>query len=339
MPLLIAAVCYCACVAVWQFAVVPEFPPRVFQSGSSDGPIVWIDSIGSFKSQGHVEGASSLVVGDSRTKDAIHLDVLADGGIENPAVLWAAAVPLTRILPAAEELSPRNLIVCLSALSLAAESDDLLTAVFRGESPPMGDSTTQDEFDSWKERRAEELLLDGFERSEVIGFFKEFTRLSRQYAERRAWTPRAIDTRLGEWLDSKRMDTLRVTQPQYWLISWFYRTDLHRSDATYKSMAESFVASEWSPIREQIIAKLISIRESGMNVVCVRLPLSPNLLAFEEQAVKSEEFEELCDRAGVSYFDYSTGPYSTHDGSHLTFESAERFNVQLARDAMTVFGE
>lgn len=72
------------------------------------------------------------------------------------------------------------------------------------------------------------------------------------------------------------------------------------------------------------------LRHRGWEVVCLRLPIHPELADLEDVHVPPELVEQLCSQLGLPLLDHRRGNYATLDGSHMGPNESRRFSSDLA---------
>lgn len=141
-----------------------------------------------------------------------------------------------------------------------------------------------------------------------------------------------IDFLLDEWLDARRRAATCVVGTKTWGQSWFYEPNPARSNAVYVKRLREATRKQRSTATYELFEVMRGLVSDGWQLVCVRLPLSPQLLRIEEAAFPSSLFVQLCDKLGVPFLDYSLSDYATHDGTHLAAGDAARFSADLAAE-------
>ncbi|UOQ99752.1 hypothetical protein MUN81_09695 [Hymenobacter sp. 5317J-9] len=86
--------------------------------------------------------------------------------------------------------------------------------------------------------------------------------------------------------------------------------------------------------RLQALRQTVHFLQQHGQVVLVRLPVGPSLLALEDtyQPDFDGQIRRLAAQAAVPYLDYSRAPYATTDGNHLQRSASGPFSRQLASD-------
>jgi len=92
--------------------------------------------------------------------------------------------------------------------------------------------------------------------------------------------------------------------------------------------------SHLSAERLASLRQLIALLKPHGQVVVVRLPTGPAMVALENQyqPAFTQLMRQTTTALGVPYLDYLTQPYTTTDGNHLWRGAAHRFSQRLADD-------
>jgi hypothetical protein len=101
--------------------------------------------------------------------------------------------------------------------------------------------------------------------------------------------------------------------------------------ATYRALAAS---SQLAGIRLSYLKATIEYLRQHGQVVLVRLPTGPEMVAVESQYQPDfdQAMQQLARSCGVPYFNYLALPYPTNDGNHLTRTAAAQLSQRLADD-------
>ena len=336
---LFGAACYVGLVAGWQSVVVPLLPPKVYDDNELEGTLIWAEPLGVFETQGLVDQARTLVVGDSRARYDILLPDFASSGFEESAILWGPASKLNTLLDAARRYPARRLVVCLSTLSLCNTIRTTLAQFEQGEGPPELFEGSDEALNEWRQRRITGLVADGrrSERAaEVVDGWLDFYGHN---LPRSGWSRASLDSDLNQKLDWVRLSLVRAISTSTWRTSWDHLLDETSSEESYERNLEKRDLEEYQESCREIASQLARLREDGWKVVCVRLPVSDGLHELELRYVSDQSFEELCREAGVPYLDYSKYEGVTRDGSHLIQAEAVEFTRLLANDLKQLDGQ
>jgi len=98
------------------------------------------------------------------------------------------------------------------------------------------------------------------------------------------------------------------------------------------------VAQHLSAGRLQALRHTIRLLKHYGQVVLVRLPVGPSLLALEQNYQPGFDplMRQTATDLAVPYLDYSAQPYATTDGNHLQRDASSAFSQQLANDLAKV---
>ncbi len=151
-------------------------------------------------------------------------------------------------------------------------------------------------------------------------------------------SPEKIDFLLNDWLDVHRRGATFVLGTKSWRRSWFYEANPSRNNATYRRRLRESTRLRRTAATTELRDMLRGLARDGWEFVCVRLPLSRQLLRIEERAYPSAFFDQLCSNLEVPFLDYSRSEYDTHDGTHLAADDSARFSADLASTLRDVMG-
>ena len=147
----------------------------------------------------------------------------------------------------------------------------------------------------------------------------------------RGWSRDGFERTLDLWTNSLQNRLVRTVNPRDWDTSWFARPEPNASTANYQRRLDRRTQPQRSQGLREAFELLHGLREDGWDVLCIRLPISEQLLAVEQDLFGGWQFETLCRRARVGYLDFTSLSYPTVDGSHLTAAGATAFSEHLAR--------
>lgn len=88
-----------------------------------------------------------------------------------------------------------------------------------------------------------------------------------------------------------------------------------------------------STLTRQLFEYVRRWRQAGIEVLAMRLPTSPAMLALEnnESGFDQERFVREFEKAGGSWIELEQNGYHSYDGSHLHKDAAIKLSVQIAR--------
>ncbi|QDV06120.1 hypothetical protein Poly30_16250 [Planctomycetes bacterium Poly30] len=327
----LTAATYAGALAVWA-SLARSFPERIERPSQARGITHWVkDGEVPLTIEGRLEGASTLVIGDSRTWMAVDRAVL-DGSRFGPScVLWGSGGDLRVLLDEAAKRSPERLVVGLSPHSMGPDSNRVFTEVARERFPVFrAKEASPSSVRRW--RREEQVHLEGLGfPANLVSIFLD--RLQNQFLRERALhrDPRA---RLEAWLDAKvqrfRFDHVYTVKPARWRRSWLSVNDPTIDEAPYRMRLGTDRFQEGREgFRQEIIDRLRVVAAKTPTVV-VRFPLSPQVRAAEDETAPAAWLAEIAEIVGVPYVDFGTTGV-TADGSHVTTDTATRLTADLVQ--------
>ncbi|MFT6830276.1 MAG: hypothetical protein ACJAZN_000430 [Planctomycetota bacterium] len=309
--------------------VVPSFPDRNERPAQGRGITHWVsDSVIPLTIEGHLDGARTIAIGDSRTWMAVDRATLDASEFGPSAVFWGSGGDLRVLLSEAVKLNPERLIVGLSPHSMGPAVNRLFAEVAR-EKAPAFDATgaTPASVRRWKREETAHLVGAGFPENLVTIFL---SRLQDQFL-REYDLHHHPTARLEAWLTAEvqrfRFDHVYTLKPSRWGKSWLSINDPAIDAPGYRARlgADHFQNGK-DGFRDEILAGLRAVAAKFPTVV-VRFPLSPEVRAAEDAAVSPEWLASIAAEVGVPYVDYGARD-GTADGSHVTTFAA----VDLTKD-------
>ena len=146
-------------------------------------------------------------------------------------------------------------------------------------------------------------------------------------------TPQArVDRWLNERTGEVRHELVRTVDPALWRRQWLpERTDVLAPEG-YKMLMHVEDREANRAGLEHVISLIVQLESEGWDILCVRIPITPELLAVEDRGLPGEWIAEACERAGLRYLDLVAVPHVTDDGSHMTGPSADVFSELLATE-------
>ena len=325
LPLVVGAVVYAGLLVAWQAGLAPRLPDQVFAIDAAGEGILW-SPLGPYRASDDWRECEVLVVGDSRV-GSVEPGLVAAELDRSCGVLWSGGAEVWELIDMARDTGPRTLVAAVSPLSLLhpkPEGLDLLEQV------PESFADV-DELKEWMEGARRHFLDLGLEASSVDAVLGQWFTVERRKIERRELSTAEIDRRLGDRVDVWRSRRVRTLSSGPWRDSWFETVDTSASNESYRVSLRPETRAEREANFESLTERLRALVEAGWRVVCVRLPLAPELLEIEEDSVPSERFARLAAEAGVPFLDYSRADYLTGDGTHMTVTSGRRFSRELGR--------
>jgi hypothetical protein len=143
---------------------------------------------------------------------------------------------------------------------------------------------------------------------------------------------RRVDANLSSALLELRVRCLDLVASDLWRRGWDFPFNPKRNSASYKRQLREETRAQRGiefALLEQSLRSLVS---EGIEVICVRLPISRELMGVEQSDRRLRVYGQMCARVGVPYLDYSLEDYVTYDGSHLARDEAERLSRALVAD-------
>lgn len=330
-PFLAVLLAYPLLIGLWQGWLVPEMPERPRRVGSRVELPIWVGAgHGPFTTEGPVETADVLFLGDSRVTNGLYLDRFEEAGLGDCALVWAGGAKIQSLLAAAEHLKPGRLVLTLSALEFSYINQDIQEIIVAVPWPDFEKGDARAQLESWRESRAQALGEAGHRPQDFESILSRIEDLIWTSWEEHAATTSGLDVRWSRAVSDARMRAVHTVATGSWDRSWFQPLDPHQSDNAYRGKLKIPPKKDHGKALERAARGIKKLRKQGIDVVCVRFPMSPSLLAIEETFITREQFAEICESAGVPYLDHSQDTYSTRDGAHLTAPSPEAFSRALA---------
>lgn len=139
-----------------------------------------------------------------------------------------------------------------------------------------------------------------------------------------------IDERFGHQLRAAHRALVRPLEPRHWFEGWFQRNSADDDQPYYRRLLGPETREQRAERLRALEAELRALRAAGWEIVCVRLPIAPTMRAVENEAFERTEFDALCRRVGLPYFDDIEAEYPTSDSSHLTPAAARAYSASFA---------
>jgi len=330
--ILIGLVAYAVLLVGWQVLLVPHLPPATLHVEADTSKIEWHEGFGQFLRRGELHNPEILILGDSRVNDGIVLEELRAGGLERTSILWAGSGRLAKLLDIARDLPARRLVVALSVRSLEGPRGDPVAIALLGEAPPLTTEDLDARLQKWQAGQVEFLMSMGFAEEQATLVLDRMARMHREQVLDATPTTAGFDRRLDSSFSNLLSRYLRRISAATWQESWFPVIDPTKSNAVYLEGIEHEAPGSRDYTRKKVIAMLRGLRQDGFQVVCLRMPVAPELRAIEERVFSQQDFADLARAGGVAFLDYSRAEFHTRDGSHLLAEDARRFSRLLAAE-------
>lgn len=151
-------------------------------------------------------------------------------------------------------------------------------------------------------------------------------------------TQARIDRYLDEHASRLRHNLVRTIDPAVWRRAWLPSPANVKAPIGYSDLMLVEEREQNRAALQRVVDQLAQLRDDGWDLVCVRIPISPELLAVEELGLPSAWITEAVEGAGLRYLDWSARDYPTDDGSHLTGPACEEFSAALAAELARLTG-
>lgn len=340
-PVLFGLALYAALLGSWQGLVAPRLPAAFYRVGSRVQNMVWVEEgITPLASEGDLEAAELLFVGDSRVWRAICREAFDEDIFGPSAILWGSAARTKELLVGVEKLHPRRVVLAVSTLGFIEHEDTVVKRVFSDVEIPRWDSASfeQDVLD-WRSSRLAALEAAGVPPQQYAYTLSTIEATIRETRTTRSLTPRGIDLNLSRFFDDARARAVRTLRTDSWSERWLAVPNPKRSRESYRVALRGLPLSQTHENMRDSARLLRELRARGVDIVCIRLPFDVGLRSIEDEYLPPADYARFCREAGVRYLDYSKAPFQTYDGSHLTARAAPRFSARLARDLRELFEE
>lgn len=329
--------------AGWQAFAVRYWPEPVMHPNRFDGVIHWVGPrLGPFYAKGDVQDAELLLVGDSRIYDDIDLDQVRLSGESSYGLIWGPNADLAVLLPAVKELSPKTLVVALSASTLGAKTNPVMRASLREPLPEFDSLSLESALSIWTGEERGRLLDEGYSPFVVDSHLSRFRKILRETTLRGHGSTRELDRAVRERLNYMRTVNVRTVATRRWHREWYEAVQPDRLVLATRNTLKEITEAERDASEVIVIQTLKELVASGVDVQCVRFPVSPSILEVEREFVSDERLRAIATAAGVPFHEahelgLPTGAkeadhpelYSTRDGSHLVWSASRRFTREL----------
>lgn len=337
-PLLCGVVCL-SLLAAWQGSLLQRAPASVMRVGVGKARLVLAErGVGPYYTYDTPEQAAVLVLGDSRMRDGINPERLASTDLGETAVVWGYSSQLDELLPAAGDYPARRVLVGLSPASAYSETNPLIALLLARGTPEIEDGDVDAGLAAWAEAARGDLIASGYDPKTVDMHLENAVSTHRAELIHRRLSTAGIDEMLASRADRLRTRYVRTIGTDHWHEDWSYPVDANKSNADYRRILRPATRLKRREALGRIAGHLAAMKRAGIVVVCVRMPVAPELRPIEEAAFPSQLFVDLCRVAEVPLLDYFREPYATYDGSHMQWSEAARFTGRLAEDLALVPG-
>jgi len=123
---------------------------------------------------------------------------------------------------------------------------------------------------------------------------------------------------------------VRSIEPKHWQQGWFARPEPSASNHLYRRQLSTNTAERRQALVE-LTAQLVEMQEQGYELACIRLPISDELRAIEDEFLAPENLRFVAERAGVPYLDLQPIHVTTIDGSHVVRSEAPAVSALVVR--------
>lgn len=156
--------------------------------------------------------------------------------------------------------------------------------------------------------------------------------------ERDAPLARRIDELLAEEFAEVRLRAIATIRTDTWGRGWVFPKDPLFSNYQYSLQLDESTRQQRDVNLDELERSLRALVQDGFEVACVRLPISDELFAIEQAALRAPELQQICNRLGIPFLDEAHAPYETYDGAHLAYADAVRFGRDLVARLRTELG-
>jgi hypothetical protein len=329
--------------AGWQAVAVSRLPEPIMHPNRFDGVIYWAGpNLGPFYAKQDVHSAELLFVGDSRVYDDTDLDVVRRSGEDSVGLIWGPNADLSVLLPAIMDLPAERLVVALSPSTLGAKTNPVMRASLVTPPPVFEPLSLESALGIWVDGERARLIEEGYTPFIVDTHLSSFRKVLRETTRRSKGGTHQLDRVVGERLNYFRTENIRTLATRRWHREWFEVANADKLVNACRITLEVITEEERAAAEEIVVEKLRELVARGVDVRCVRFPVSPSVLAVEREFVPDARLEAIAAAAGVPYYQFQseglpagvppsedTSLYETRDGSHLTWAASRRFTRQL----------
>lgn len=327
----------------WQALAVSRIPEPIMHPNRFDGVIYWAGpNLGPFYAKQDVSSAELLFVGDSRVYDDTDLDVVRQAGEDSVGLIWGPNADLSVLLPAIMDLPAKRLVVALSPSTLGAKTNPVMRASLVTPPPVFEPLSLESALGIWVDGERERLIEEGYSPFIVDTHLSSFRKVLRETTRRSEGGTHQLDRLVRERLNYFRTASIRTLATRRWHREWFEVPNADKLVQACRITLEVISEEERAAAETIVVEKLRELVARGVDVRCVRFPVSPSVLSVEREFVPDARLEAIATAAGVPYYQYqeaglpagvdpSEQPerFETRDGSHLTWAASRRFTRML----------
>jgi|GEM_PF-3526533 len=327
----------------WQALAVSRLPEPIMHPNRFDGVIYWAGpNLGPFYAKQDVQSAELLFVGDSRVYDDTDLDVVRRAGEDSVGLIWGPNADLSILLPAIMDLPAERLVVALSPSTLGAKTNPVMRASLMTPPPVFEPLSLESALGIWVDEERARLIEEGYAPFIVDTHLSSFRKVLRETTRRSEGGTHQLDRVVRERLNYFRTESIRTLATRRWHREWFEVADADKLVDACRITLEVITEEERAAAEAIVVEKLRELVARGVDVRCVRFPVSPSVLAVEREFVPDARLEAIAAAAGVPYYQFQAeglpagvapsedlSRYETRDGSHLTWAASRRFTKAL----------
>ncbi len=329
--------------ACWQAVAMPRIPEPIMHPNRFDGVIYWAGpNLGPFYAKQDVETADLLFVGDSRVYDDTDLDVVRRGGEDSVGLIWGPNADLSVLLPAIMDLPAERMLIALSPSTLGAKTNPVMRASLVSPPPIFEPLSLESALGIWVDEERVRLIDEGYSPFIVDTHLSSFRKVLRETTRRKEGGTQQLDRVVRERLNYFRTENIRTLATRRWHREWFEVADAEKLVRACRITLEEISDEERAAAEAVVVEKLRALVARGVDVRCVRFPVSPSVLAVEREFVPDARLEAIAEAAGVPFYQYQEAGlaagedpaahperFETRDGSHLTWAASRRFTRKL----------
>lgn len=321
------ALAACALPVIGWRSLGDRIPPATKQPLTTVRGLHWIGpGIGPVYLFGRATEGDVLFAGDSRTGAGIVTSEFARAGIGHAGVLWSGGVRLLDVLVAAEALPCRRIVIGLSPLTLAPLENKAMQQLLASRIPPFDPTMTGGAVLRWADAAKEQgratenpnpflgVSIDG-----LVNSHRDTRNDSRQ------WT-QVFDHFIRGRFELVRLAALHPIYAKRWHAGWFRYSDPRASDKRYVHHLRPRDVARREREREEAIALMRELLESGRSIAIARLPIDAGLRRIEDENIPPAILSSIAEDVGVPYLDLMLAnpdrSWDTGDGSHLILRDA-----------------
>jgi len=328
---------------VWQTLAASRIPEPIMHPNRFDGVIYWAGpNLGPFYAKQDVSSAELLFVGDSRVYDDTDLDVVRQAGEDSVGLIWGPNADLSVLLPAIMDLPAERLVVALSPSTLGAKTNPVMRASLVSPPPVFEPLSLESALGIWVDGERERLIEEGYTPFIVDTHLSSFRKVLRETTRRSEGGTHQLDRLVRERLNYFRTANIRTLATRRWHREWFEVPNADKLVHACRITLEVISEEERAAAETIVVEKLRELVARGVDVRCVRFPVSPSVLSVEREFVPDARLEAIATAAGVPFYQFQEAGlpagvdpmkrpegFETRDGSHLTWAASRRFTRML----------